>query len=91
MREKTLNMAKRFEQFLNTDDRLYLTDAISIHDGQLAHEEKALFLKLFMVGDAHPIQEADIRILLATSGVANAGIDCSEINSAGVRNEFPHQ
>ena len=79
MRDKTIDMAKRFEQFLNTDNNLYLTDAISIH-GQLAHEEKELFLKLFM-GDKNPIQEADIWILLVTSGVTNAGIDCSKTYS----------
>ena len=79
-------MTKRFEQTMNSDDKLYLTDAISIH-GQLSHEEKASFLKLFM-GDENQIHDADIRILLATSGVANAGINCNEIFSA-VRIEFP--
>lgn len=79
-------MANRFEQFLNTDDNLYLTDAISIN-GQLYHEEKALFLKLFM-GDKNPMQEVDIQILLAMSGVVNAGIDCSSEIYSAVRLEL---
>ena len=40
------------------------------------------------MGDENQIHDADIRILLATSGVANAGINCNEIFSA-VRIEFP--
>jgi hypothetical protein len=86
MREKIINLTKQLELFLNTDNKLYLADVISIH-GQLSHEEKASYLKMFM-GDAIPFEFADIRILLATSGVANAGIDCSEVYSA-IRIEFP--
>ena len=86
MREKIINTTKQLELFLNIDDKLYLADAISIH-GQLSHEEKAAYLKMFM-GDELPFDSADIRILLATSGVANAGIDCSEIYTA-IRIEFP--
>ncbi len=86
MREKIIKMTKQLELFLNTDERLYLADAISIH-GQLTHQEKAAYLKMFM-GNAIPFEFADIRILLATSGVANAGIDCSTIYTA-IRIEFP--
>ena len=87
MREKIINMTKQLELFLNIDDKLYLADAISIH-GQLSHEEKVVYLKMFM-GDALPFESADsIRILLATSGVVNAGIDCSEVYTA-IRIEFP--
>ena len=86
MREKIINMTKQLELFLNIDDKLYLTDAISIH-GQLPHEEKVVYLKMFM-GDKLPFKSADICIILVMSGVANAGINSSEIYTA-IRIEFP--
>ena len=79
-------MTKQLELFLNIDDKLYLADAISMH-GQLSQEEKAVYLEMFM-GDGLPFESADIHILLAMSGIANAEIDCSDIYTA-IKIEFP--
>ncbi len=85
MRRKIQDFAKKIGGFLNVEDRFYTVDYITIH-GELSHQEKAAYLKRFMAEgeQAH----GDIRILLATSGVANAGIDSREIHTA-IRIEFP--
>ena len=63
---------------MNDNNQFYTVDYITIH-GELSHQEKAAYLKRFM---AEGEQEyGDIRILLATSGVANAGIDSREIHT----------
>ena len=83
MRIKIIGIGKKLGGFLNTDGHLYKIDYMVIH-GQLSQEEKAGYLKLFM--ETSP--KRDMRVLLATSGVANAGIDSSKIHTA-IRIEFP--
>ena len=72
-------------EFFNKDDTLYLDDTMCIH-GQLTKEEKASYTQMFL----NPEHEDDkrIRVLCATSGVGNVGIDSPDIRSV-FRLEFP--
>ena len=83
MRDKIIDIGKKLGGFLNSDDHFYNIDYMVIH-GQLSQEEKAGYLKRFM--ETSPTR--DMRVLLATSGVTNAGIDSNEIHTA-IRVVFP--
>ena len=79
MRNKIITLRSKLGGFLNADVDLYKIDYIVIH-GQLSQEEKAGYLKHFMADRNDRIH--DIRVLLATSGVANVGINSKEIHTA---------
>ena len=85
MRNKIIPFGSKLGGFLNADGDLYKIDYIVIH-GQLSQEEKAGYLKRFVADSSD--RKHDIRVLLATSGVANAGIDSKEIHTA-IRVKFP--
>ena len=67
------------------DDQLFLDDIMCIH-GQLSKEEKASYTQLFL----NPEHEDDkrIKVLCATSGVGNVGINSPDIRAV-FRLEFP--
>ena len=71
--------------FFDKDDDLFLNDIMCIH-GQLSKEEKASYTQLFL----NPEHEEDqkIKVLCATSGVGNVGIDSPDIRAV-FRLEFP--
>ena len=70
---------------LDKDNDLFLDDIMCIH-GQLSKEEKASYTQLFL----NPEHDDDqrIRVLCATSGVGNVGIDSPDIRAV-FRLEFP--
>ena len=72
-------------EFFDKDDDLFLHDIMCIH-GQLSKEEKASYIQLFL----NPEHEEDqnIKVLCATSGVGNVGIDSPDIRAV-FRLEFP--
>ena len=45
----------------------------------LTKEEKAEFIQMFIYGSSKPNSRLDMRVLCATSGVGNAGIDSPDI------------
>ena len=85
MREKTIEVGKKVEEYLETDDETFLIDVLTIH-GRQTRTQKASYLDLF-VSDQTTLAH-DVRILCATSGVANAGIDSKNVRCA-IRIEFP--
>ena len=85
MHNKIIMLGSKLGEFLNADSDLYKIDYIVIH-GQLSQEEKAGYLKFFMADSNDRIH--DICVLLATSGVANVGINSKEIHTA-ICVEFP--
>ena len=71
---------------MNADEALREIDLISMV-GTLTKEEKAEYLRLFVNGSKkHP--EMKLRLLCATSGVGNAGIDCPDVRAV-YRIDFP--
>ena len=85
MRDKTVEVGKKVEEYLETDDETFLIDVMTLH-GRQTRTQKASYLDLF-VSD-HITLAHDVRILCATSGVANAGIDSKHVRCA-IRIEFP--
>ena len=71
---------------MNADKVLKKIDIISLV-GTLTKDEQAQFLRLFVNGSKeHP--EMQLRLLRATSGVGNAGIDCPDVRAV-YRIDFP--
>ena len=85
MQEKTIDIGKKVGEYLETDDETFLIDVMTIH-GRQTRTQKASYLDLF-VSDQTTLAH-DVRILCATSGVTNAGIDIKHVRCA-VRIEFP--
>ena len=85
MRNRIVNLGKRLESTLDMDDELYLVDGLVIH-GMHSKEEKSAYLNVFM--SERNTALGDYRVLLATSGVANAGIDSNQVYSV-IRTDFP--
>ena len=67
--------ASKLETFLDSNDMLYCIDVLLI-DGQMSREEKSSYLKAFLPCNG---TDTNFKILCATSGVANASIDCKDI------------
>jgi superfamily II DNA helicase RecQ len=71
---------------MNADKSMKDIDIICLI-GTLTKDEKAKFIRLFIHGsDKHP--EIKLRLLCATSGVGNAGIDCPDVRAV-YRIDFP--
>ena len=85
MREKTVEVGRKVEEYLETDDDTFLIDVMTIH-GRQTRTQKASYLDLF-ISDQMTLAH-DVRILCATSGVANAGIDSKHVRCA-IWIEFP--
>ena len=67
------------------DDKLFETDVMCIH-GHLSKEEKARYTQIFLNPEVE--DDESIRVLCATSGVGNVGIDSPDIRGV-FRLEFP--
>jgi superfamily II DNA helicase RecQ len=65
--------------FLDCDECLNNIRLVTLI-GTMTKEEKAAYIRLFVHNGEHPISPR-IRILCATSGVGNAGIDCRHIKT----------
>ncbi len=85
MRDKIIQMGQKIEDYLDTDQSTFLIDLMVLH-GHQTRNQKASYLNLY-VADGPNISH-DVRILCATSGVANAGIDSKNVYCA-LRTEFP--
>lgn len=67
------------------DDKLFEKDVICIH-GQLSKEEKSRYTQIFLNPELE--EDESIKVLCATSGVGNVGIDSPDIRGV-FRLEFP--
>ena len=85
MREDTIDIGKKVEEYLETDDETFLIDVMTIN-GRQTRTQKASYLDSF-VSDNTTLAH-NVRILCATSGVANTGIDSKHVQCA-IRIEFP--
>ena len=85
MREKTIEVGKKVEEYLETDDETFLIDVLTIHGRQM-RTQKASYLDL-LVSEQTTLAH-DVCILCATRGVVNAGIDSKHVRCA-IRIEFP--
>ena len=85
-REKILNFAESIKKKMNSDKVLKGIDIITLV-GTLTKQEKTEFIRLFVNGSRkHP--DLKLRLLCATSGVGNAGIDCPDVRAV-YRIDFP--
>ena len=75
----------RLANSFDVDDELHVHDILSIH-GRLTKDQKASYIQTFL--DPDHDEDRNIKVLCATSGVGNVGIDSSEIRSV-YRLEFP--
>ena len=85
VRKRVLEIQERIGDSFDVEDALHQFDVLSIH-GQLTKDQKACYIQTFLDPD-HP-DDKNIRVLCATSGVGNVGIDSKEIRSV-FRLEFP--
>ena len=85
-RERILNFAESIKKKMNADKVLKEIDVISLV-GTLTKDKKVELLRLFVNrSKKHP--EMQLRLLRATSGVGNAGIDCPDVRAV-YRTDFP--
>ena len=78
-RERILNFADSIKKKMNSDSIMKEIDIISLV-GTLTKQEKAKYIRLFVNGSTkHP--QLKIRVLCATSGVGNAGIDYLDVRA----------
>ena len=85
-RERIMTFADSLRKRMNSDPIMKEIDIISLV-GTFTKEEKARKLRTFVNGSSkHP--ELKIRVLCATSGVGNAGIDCPDVRAV-YRIDFP--
>jgi superfamily II DNA helicase RecQ len=87
MRDKIVQLGKKVEDYLEIDEATYPIDLVILH-GHLTRKQKASYLKRFVNVTNTTTIDHDVRILCATSGVANAGIDSKHVYCA-LRAEFP--
>ena len=85
-RKRIMTFADSLRKRMNSDPIMKEIDIISLV-GTFTKEEKARKLRTFVNGSSkHP--ELKIRVLCATSGVGNAGIDCPDVRAV-YRIDFP--
>ena len=85
MRDKIIKIGQKTEDYLDTLEETFLIDLMMLH-GHQTRKQKAAYLKLYVSQTMNLLH--DVRILCATSGVANAGIDSKNVHCA-LRTEFP--
>ena len=85
MRDKTIKISKKVEEYLNIGDDTFTIDVMVLH-GRQTRTQKASYLDFFTSNST--TIDHDVRMLCATSGVANAGIDSKDVYCA-MRTEFP--
>ena len=86
-RIRIFNFAEKLEKFLDADPDFKTVDVLTL-TGTLTKEEKASFIRMFINGSSKADSTLDMRVLCATSGVGNAGIDSPDIRSV-YRIDFP--
>ena len=74
-RESIKALGEKLKLFLDSKDALAKYDVLVIH-GHQSKEEKLAFLNHFSTCNG---QKMNFKIACATSGVANAGIDCKDV------------
>ena len=85
-RERIITFAENIRKRMNSDVDMKDIDVITLI-GTLTKEEKARLIRIFVNGSQqHP--DLKIRLLCATSGVGNAGIDCPDVRAV-YRIDFP--
>ena len=85
VRKRVGEVHDRLADSFDTDDELHEFDILSIH-GHLTKDQKAMYIQTFL--DPDHDDDRNIKVLCATSGVGNVGIDSREIRSV-YRLEFP--
>ena len=78
---------EKLEKLLDMDDDFKKVDILTLV-GTLTKEEKAEYIRLFVNGSSKENCSLDMRVLCATSGVGNAGIDSPDVRSV-YRIDFP--
>ena len=86
MREKIIKIGEKTENYLDSHEETFLIDLMMLH-GHQTQKQKAAYLKLYVSQTMNLLH--DVRILCATSGVANTGIDSKNIVQCALRAEFP--
>ena len=86
-RVRIFNFADKLEQLMDADPNFKTVDALTL-TGILTKEEKAAFIRMFINGSSKEDSTLDMRVLCATSGVGNAGIDSPDIRAV-YRIDFP--
>ena len=86
-RIRVFNFVEKLEKLLDMDDDFKKVDILTLV-GTLTKEEKAEYIRLFVNGSAKENCSLDMRVLCATSGVGNAGIDSPDVRSV-YRIDFP--
>jgi superfamily II DNA helicase RecQ len=85
-RNKIIDFAEKLDSFLDSKEELYEVDTLTLV-GTLTMDEKAQYIKHFMSSE-NTTTEYNIKVLCATSGVGNAGIDSPDIRAV-YRIDFP--
>ena len=85
MRDKTVKISKKVEEYLDIDDDTFTIDVMVLH-GRQTRTQKASYLDFFTSNTT--TIDHDVRMLCATSRVANAGIDSKDVYCT-MRTEFP--
>jgi len=86
-RVRIQNFSDKLETLLDKDPLLRCVDVLTLV-GTFTKEEKAANIRLFLNGSVSDTSKTDVRVLCATSGVGNAGIDCPDVRSV-YRIDFP--
>ena len=70
-------LSKTLEEFLDSTNETKGIDVLLVH-GNLSKEEKVAFIGAFTNSN---ISDMNFKIMCSTSGVANAGIDCRDVQA----------
>ena len=78
IRKRLLVVQEKLEDAFDNEERLHQYEILSIH-GQLTKEEKSAYIQMFL----NPVREEDkgIKVMCATSGVGNVGVDSPHIRA----------
>ena len=85
VRNRVIDVQEKLGDLFDRDDNLHKFEVLAIH-GQLTKEEKSSYIQMFL-DPQHP-DDANIKVMCATSGVGNVGIDSPNIRSV-FRLEMP--
>ena len=88
-RTRIENFAEKLEALLNKDPIHRSIDVLTLV-GTLTKEEKSANIRLFLNGSVSDTSTTDVRVLCATSGVGNAGIDSPDVRSVYRIDFSPH-
>ena len=85
IRKRVIDIKERLGNVFDADDNLHQFEVLSIH-GHLPKLEKSRYMQMFL-NPTHP-DDKNVKVLCATSGVGNVGIDSPDIREV-FRLEFP--